>query len=618
MARTLWGNMAESPVAAVEMHVRRRYARLERVVILATALVGLAVAWLAQSVVADRAQRTVFATAREALALQTETLSGVLEKYRVLPPLLSRRSDIMAVFANASLPGGAEAAREMALEIASYSGAMDVAFAGAAGRVFASARGIFDNSRLNEEALLEAARQGRLGRESLSPEEHERAYVFASAVRRGSELIGVIAIYVRMDQIEQTWALSANPIAVTGLDGSIFISNRPAWQGRQLFGGSGSDALFDAKTAADARPVSLAGGDGPSYLAASRPLPLMGWTLHVLADRSAVVSAQLSAVLITVLAALLAGSLAFLFVKRRETTELRQLRAEASAQRLEKLVRERTADLTEVNAALAHEVKERTEAEDQLRKTQAELIQAAKLAALGQMSATLSHEYNQPLAAIRTYADNAAQFLARGKAQAAGDAVARIAGLVDRMSELSRTLLSFARKPGTSVEDVLIGPVIDEALMLAGPRARKAGITIHQEGKLPGVAVRGGHVRLTQVVVNLVNNAVDALTGIGSKAAVDNPRIVVRLSRVRSRIALSVQDNGPGIPEEVRERMFEPFYSTKGVGEGLGIGLSIVYNIVREFDGSVSVADAPGGGTTVTVLLAPARNTASRKLAKAS
>ncbi|WP_457940587.1 sensor histidine kinase [Mesorhizobium sp. 10J20-29] len=601
---------------AVETDVRRRYARLERVVILVIALVGLAVAWLAQSVVADRAHHTVFATAREALALQTETLSGVLEKYRLLPPLLSHRNDIINVFADANAPGGMQAAHEMALEIAGYSGAMDVAFAGPFGRVFASARGIFDNSRLNEEALLEAARQGRLGRESLSPQEHERAYVFASAVRRGNALIGVIAIYVRMDQIEQTWALSANPIAVTGLDGSIFISNRPAWQGHQLFGGG--DALFAEEGAGEGRTVSLAAGDGPSYLAASRPLPLMGWTLHVLADRSAVVSAQLSAVLITVLAALLAGSLAFFFVKRREATELRQLRADASAQRLENLVRERTADLTEVNAALAHEVKERTEAEEQLRKTQAELIQAAKLAALGQMSATLSHEYNQPLAAIRTYADNAAEFLARGKAAAATDAVARIAGLVDRMSELSRTLLSFARKPGTTVEDVLIAPVIDEALMLAGPRARKAGVAIRQEGVLPGVAVRGGHVRLTQVVVNLVNNAVDALTGIGSKAAVDNPEIVVRLSRRRSRIALSVEDNGPGIPEEVHERMFEPFYSTKGVGEGLGIGLSIVYNIVREFDGSVSVTERPGGGAIVTVLLAPARQAALRKLAKAS
>ena len=611
--------MAKEPTTpTTESSVRRRYARFGAAAVLATGLLGLVVAWVSQSIVADRAQRAVFATAREALALQAETLAGVLEKYRLLPPLLSRREDIVAMFSGDGTASARLAAKDMALEIASYSGAMDVAFADASGRVFASARGIFDNSRLNEQALLEAARQGRLGRESLSPEEDERAYVFASAVRRDNRLIGVIAIYIRMDQVEQTWALSANPIAVTDAAGRVFISNRPDWQSRRLFGQQGERALFREDGAGERRIVVPTGGSAPSYLADSRPLPLMGWTLHVLVDRASVASAQLSAVLITVLASLLAGSLAFLLVKRREAAELRQLRADASANRLEKLVLERTADLTQVNAALAHEVKERTEAEEMLRKTQAELIQAAKLAALGQMSATLSHEYNQPLAAIRTYADNATQFLSRGKSQAATDAVARIAGLVDRMSELSRTLLSFARKPGTAVEDVLIAPVVEEALMLVGPRARKAGVTIRREGALPDVAVRGGHVRLTQVVVNVVNNAVDALSGIGSKAAVGDPEIVIRLSRTRSRVVLSVSDNGPGIPDEVRDRMFEPFYSTKGVGEGLGIGLSIVYNIVREFDGSVSITDAPGGGAVVTVMLSPARRTAGRKLARAS
>ena len=421
-----------------------------------------------------------------------------------------------------------------------------------------------------------------------------------------------------MDQVEQTWALSANPIAVTDASGAIFISNRPAWQSRRLFAGSEGDAVLADRPAGEGQTVHLAGEPGTSYLAASRPLPLMGWTLHVLADRGAIVAAQQSAVLVAVLAALLSGSLAFLYVKRREALRLRQLRAEASAQRLENLVRERTADLTEANAALAHEVGERTEAEEKLRKTQADLIQAAKLAALGQMSATLSHEYNQPLAAIRTYADNATQLLARGRSEAAADAVARIAGLVDRMSELSRTLLSFARKPGTAVDDVLLGPVIDEALMLAGPRARQAGVSIRREGSLPDASVRGGRVRLTQVVVNLVNNAVDALTGIGSARAVEGPEIVIRLRRIRSRIALSVEDNGPGIPDEARERLFEPFYSTKGVGEGLGIGLSIVYNIVREFGGSVSVSDSPSGGACITVLLSASRQIAARPLAKVS
>ncbi|MEP2459331.1 MAG: ATP-binding protein, partial [Nitratireductor sp.] len=337
----------------------------------------------------------------------------------------------------------------------------------------------------------------------------------------------------------------------------------------------------------------------------------------VLADRAPVVAAGRTASLVVVLAALLAGSLSFFLVKRREAYALRQARAEAEAHRLEHLVQERTADLTQANAALAHEVRERTEAEAQLRKAQNELVQAAKLAALGQMSATLSHEYNQPLAAIRTYADNATAFLQRNRAESAREALGRISGLVDRMSELSRTLLSFARKPGTEIGDVALAPVLEEALMLVGPRARNAGIEIRREAIVPDLVVRGGKLRLTQVVVNLLNNALDALCGIGSQGRSDTPLVTIGARRLGDRVALTVDDNGPGIPDALREQVFEPFFSTKGVGEGVGIGLSIVYNIVREFGGTVHVSGAPGGGARFTVQLTAAAST-PHALARAS
>lgn len=608
--------MEPAELHAGERTIRRKYARIGMAVFAATLICGGAGAWVAQMVAGDRAHRAVEATAREAIALQTETLSGVLEKYRLLPPLLSRREDIVALFEGPRTPATLAAAREVAFEIAGFSGAKDVALADATGRIFASARGIFDNSRLNEKALLAAAEQGRLGRESMSSDETERAYVFASSVRRDHALIGVIAVYVRIDQIEQTWSLSANPIAVTDAAGTVFISNRPQWRLRRLYGSAADGAVvIDGEPGADT--VRIADGAGASYVAARRELPLMGWTLHVLADRAPIVAASRTASLVAVLVALLVGSLAFYLVKRREALALRQARAEAVAHRLEHLVGERTADLTEANTALAREVKERTEAEEQLRKAQNELVQAAKLAALGQMSATLSHEYNQPLAAIRTYADNAAEFLKRDRAEAAADAMAKITGLVERMSELSRTLLSFARKPGTEITNVALAPAIEEALMLAGPRARKAGVVIRREGIAPELAVRGGHLRLTQVVVNLVNNALDALAGVGSQGAVERPEIVISARRIRGRIALTVEDNGPGVPPEMRDQVFEPFYSTKGVGEGLGIGLSIVYNIVREFGGAVRVAGRPGGGARFTVLLVAAR-AGTRELARAS
>ncbi|WP_127599070.1 sensor histidine kinase [Nitratireductor alexandrii] len=607
--------MGPAEIHAGESLIRRRYARIGFAVLAATLVCGAALAWLGYAFGSAQARRAVEASASEALALQSETLSGVLEKYRLLPPLLARRDDIIALFAPPHDGEARAAARHVAFEIAGYSGAKDVAFADATGRIFASARGIFDNSRLNENALLDAARQGRLGRETRS-DDNERAYVFAASVRRGGALVGVIAVYVRIDRIEQTWSLSANPIAVADAGGLVFISNRTQWNQRRLFGPAGGDAVLSGDPDGDG-VVAETGEPGLGYISARRDLPLMGWTLHVLADRAPVVAAGRTASLVVVLAALLAGSLSFFLVKRREAFALRQARAEAEAHRLEHLVQERTADLTQANAALAHEVRERTEAEAQLRKTQNELIQAAKLAALGQMSATLSHEYNQPLAAIRTYADNATALLQRGRAESVREALTRISGLVDRMSELSRTLLSFARKPGTEIGDVALAPVLEEALMLVGPRARNAGIEIRREAIVPDLAVRGGKLRLTQVVVNLLNNALDALCGIGSQGRPDAPLVTIGARRLGERVALTVEDNGPGIPDALREQVFEPFFSTKGVGEGVGIGLSIVYNIVREFGGAVHVSAVPGGGARFTVLLSAAA-APPQTLAKAS
>ncbi len=606
---------SDGEIGTGERLIRMKYRLRGWFVLAATLAACLIFMWTALTVAGLRAQAGLQASLREALALQTETLSGLLEKYRLLPPLLSRRDDIIAAFEEPDSARGLAMARAKATEIANYSGAKDVAFADASGRVFASARGIFDNSRLNESALLEAALQGRLGRESMSPEENERAYVFASAVRRNDDVVGVIAIYVNMDRIELTWALSNNPIAVTDSTGRVFVANRPDWRLKNLYGRRGENAVFD-EAQAGAGSVAKPVAGGAYYHSAARELPLMGWTLHVFADESPIRTAERNAAIVALLACLLAGSLAWYVVKRQEVRAVRQFRARATSIRLERLVRERTADLTEVNAALAREVSERTEAEDQLRRTQAELIQAAKLAALGQMSATLSHEYNQPLAAIRTYADNAGQLIARGRIDAARDAVSRIAGLVDRMSELSRTLLSFARKPGTAIRDVGLGTVVDEALLLATPRARKAGIVITKHEMDAGMIVRGGHVRLSQVVVNLVNNAIDALSGVGSPGAVANPRIVLTAQRRGDRIVLCIEDNGPGIAAEARDHIFEPFYSTKGVGEGLGIGLSIVYSIVQEFGGTVAVRKSDEGGTLIEVSLVAA--TAQEPLARAS
>ena len=585
--------MRESGKAVMQRH------RLHSRLVIGLALAGgLVLGGLLQMLAARNAMEGLRASADEPLALQGETISGVLEKYRLLPPLLAKREDIAAIFDRPWLRENRVSARAKAIEIAGFSGAKDVVFADTEGRIFASARGVFDNSALHETTLFEAASQGRLGRETVSAAERERSYIFASAVRRGDAVGGVIAVYVRFDQIEATWSLSANPILVTGSDGLIFLGNREDWQLKPLAGAQ--DAIL---TPVGGEPGIHVLPDGNRVLASVKDLPLLGWRLHVLSDTRPVDQARRSAGIIGMLLAALVGMAGWFMVQRRLQLEMRLRRDKASAIRLERQVRQRTAALSATNASLAREVEERARTEDKLRRTQNELVQSAKLAALGQMSATLSHEYNQPLAAIRTYSDNAKLFLDRQKPKEAGEALSRIAGLVDRMSELSRTLLGFARKPGTDIMAVNLDAVVGEALLLAGPRAKKAGVRIDHQPSGVEVLAAGGRIRLTQVVVNLVNNAVDALTGVGSATPVHDPVVVIRVAGSDKEAVLIVEDNGPGIAEADRERIFEPFFSTKGVGEGIGIGLSIVYTILKDMNGSIRAGQGALGGALFEVRL---------------
>ncbi len=185
----------------------------------------------------------------------------------------------------------------------------------------------------------------------------------------------------------------------------------------------------------------------------------------------------------------------------------------------------------------------------------------------------------------------------KGKTENVTDNLTRIGGLIDRMAVLSRSLLSFSRKPGTKTNVVPLGPILDEALMLAQPRARKAGVELKRESDDESHRVLGGHIRLSQVFVNLINNAADAVSG------QDGGCVRISVGAEADEVVVSVEDNGPGIPDEQRAAVFEPFFTTKDVGAGIGIGLSIVSSIVRDFDGRIDLDDSQYGGARFSVRL---------------
>ena len=257
---------------------------------------------------------------------------------------------------------------------------------------------------------------------------------------------------------------------------------------------------------------------------------------------------------------------------------------------------ERTADLSKTNQHLAAEVRERTQAEATLRQTQADLVQAGKLAALGQMSTALSHEFNQPLAAIRTYAENANAFLERGQTEKADANLHRIARLTERMAQLSKHLTAFARKPKDTTEPTSVRAALSEATELLRARLDRSDVTLQIEG-IEDLIVTGGLVRLQHVFINLIGNAIDATE------QTENPRITITLRNHEGQAEIIVKDNGTGFDNDAAEKLFDPFFTSKEPGKGLGLGLSITFNIVRDFGGSIRAENIVGGGARFVVSL---------------
>jgi two-component system C4-dicarboxylate transport sensor histidine kinase DctB len=527
-------------------------------------------------------------SADETLNVQIESLNGLLNKFRSLPPILSRQQDVINLFRpNFSR----DKIRDKLTQLAYFSGARDVALYSLDGGYYASAREVFPTSlraSKDSEQLLIAPTESRLGRATLLFETGDRLYGFSSLVGGVNQPVGIVVFFVDLSTIENAWALSRLPIFVTNQDEQIILSNVAEWRGKYLKDAivieTASPQVYFENELRDAEPIV-------------KPLTLLEWDMHVLGLTPTLNKTKRYAVLLSFLVTITVALALILFVRRRDAAIQAERLERANALRLERLVQRRTRDLNDSNISLQKEIDERKLAEERLIKAQEEVIRAAKLAAIGQMSATLSHEYNQPLAAIGTYAENAEKFLELQKPDRASENLGFIRQQVERMGALSRTLLGFARKPDSESHPVSLHAVIDESVLLCSPRARKSTVELQIEKPTHPLFVLGGKIRLTQVFVNLITNAIDAT------ASRDDAIVRLRVSESNNQVIVEVADNGSGIDPEIAQQIFEPFFTTKEAGVGLGIGLSIVSDLVREFGGTIAVSDSDLGGASFRVSL---------------
>ncbi|BCH35092.1 hypothetical protein MesoLjLc_70220 [Mesorhizobium sp. L-8-10] len=307
-------------------------------------------------------------------------------------------------------------------------------------------------------------------------------------------------------------------------------------------------------------------------------------------------SAVMTARVTTLLALVLVGFVIFIIVRRRRAARQRQEVLVLLNAELEHRVELRTAELQSSNAALAGEIAERENAEARVRRLRDELAQANRLSILGQITAGVAHEINQPVAAIRTYAENAARLLGIGRSQETAENLTSIVAMTGRIGTITETLRSFSRRASGSMGPILADDAIDGALSLLSGRIRDSGVTIERKRIDPSPIVMASRMRLEQILVNLLQNALDALKD------QPEPRVEIALAENGEMVAISLRDNGPGLAPDIRRSLFMPFVTNKE--KGLGLGLVISQEIARELGGSLRHDDAGHGrGTSFTVEL---------------
>ncbi|MES9962085.1 MAG: ATP-binding protein [Candidatus Sedimenticola sp. 20ELBAFRAG] len=229
---------------------------------------------------------------------------------------------------------------------------------------------------------------------------------------------------------------------------------------------------------------------------------------------------------------------------------------------------------------------------DTLSETQAELVQAAKLAALGQLTAGIAHEINQPLAAIRHYSRNTGLLVEKGRVDDARNNLDKITSLVEKANHIIEGLRALARKPKRDIRPTDMMSALNEALTLLEGRLRDQMVDVDMLIEDECRSVLAGQVRLEQVLINLINNAIDAMTNTPVR------RMIISARRDKEWVELKLQDTGSGIAAEHIEQIFDPFFTTKDVGEGLGLGLSVSYNIIRDFGGNMRAESQDDKGAT--------------------
>ncbi|TCK42380.1 two-component system C4-dicarboxylate transport sensor histidine kinase DctB [Paraburkholderia sp. BL8N3] len=611
------------PSSPESAHVTRRL-----LVILALAAALAAACALTWNIAWQRGIDDLRRNAAARVDRTTNTLKSTLDRYEYLPYLLSRHPFVQEVLADPN-KRNADRANRYLDDLNRHARATVSYIIRANGVCVAASNWRATDSFVGSEYrfrpyFIDAVKGGTGRFFGLGTVSREPGYYISQPVyrERTREVIGVAVVKLNLEWLQA--ADAAEPLIVADDHGVIFLSSVPAWKYHTVrpLPQNIEASVFATRQYAqqtitplpmavvktlegDAQIVRIGGGrDAPSYLATRRSIGEPDWQLITMAPLDPVESAARTATIVTALVFVLLCLFAFYWRMRRsrvrEMIRGREMLQTAYAE-LNQRVAERTSDLSEANAQLTKEVSERTRAEQDLRAAHDELVQASKLAALGQMAAGITHELNQPLAALRSFSDNTRVLIERGDQTAARENLEAIASLTERMGKITNQLKLFVAKARPRNARTDVSRALRNVLAMLRPRMQDVALDVAPElaSETSPVYVRCEDLRLEQVLINLIGNALDAVV------ACDAPRISILFAPRDDRVELVVRDNGPGIPADVLPRLFEPFFTTKEMGHGLGLGLAISSAIARDYGGTLVArnlaaaleVDGPEGGT---------------------
>ncbi|WP_394177735.1 ATP-binding protein [Yoonia maritima] len=555
-----------------------------RLSILVVCLFALIVVYVSNQFLTKRFTTTISDSSEVRLALYVTNVTSELQRTSVVPQLLARDPELIRALESRDFSGSSEHLVSYVSEIGSSS----LLLLDRIGQTVAATNADEIGKLHTEEAYFtNALNSNQTVYATSRDDEGNYTYVFARKIEVFGQLRGVIAVEVNSALLQAGWVGGSEAVLVLDGEGTIIMSSEPRWRGlteEQALSDSRQLTFWDQAQRSFRGFIGLPADAylrGEAVLRREARMPHQGWKMVSFTAYASVRERVNGILAIEVMGFAILLAVMFWFMSRKTASRLVFFQRES-------------AELRALNRRLQREIAEREKVEQTLQVAEQTIAQSSKLAALGEMSAAVSHELNQPLAAMKTYLAGARLLLQRERPEEAMSSFQRIDDLLERMGAITRQLKSYARKGADAFEPMDIRAAVSTALAMMEPQLKIRDVNIVRSLPNEPVMIIGDRLRLEQVIVNLLRNALDATQG------ASNPTVEILLA-AGDTVSLQIRDNGEGI--ENLDQLFEPFYTTKQPGEGTGLGLAISSGIVSDLGGRLMARNAVDGGAIFEVQL---------------